>query len=308
MLKYDHNRHALTSQRAREFHSINHPRGSSVPVFVLQSLVPASAFDNVRWQLVIEVEYDTGKYLHPLAVRACSGQKNWKQLDPLRFAAVATPALISLLPGLFHITTIDNIASIVAHGLKPGHLVTAGRRKDVHFSPFPPYDGRNEMMREKMRTISHRNETWVCISVNPAKCPRDSLRFCQPNSIVLSTVTIPTEAFDGIWTLSWFGSFATRQRWLYEPRMDRFDVTHFRGDHVYSSKAVANLIAEGLDAIEIVAQECADDSVKKNGTLPKGKKHTNQHSRTKDAHGDPIETLSIMPNGDGSKNDILLWL
>ncbi len=213
--------------------------------------------------MTIEVEHGTGKYLRPLALRSCSGQKNWKQLDPLRFAAVATPALLALLPGLFHITTIANIASIVAHGLKPGHLLTEGGRKDVHFSPFTPYDNRNEMMREKMRTISYRTETWVCISVNPAKCPRNSLRLCQPNSIVLSTEIIPAEAFDGIWTLSWFGSTIAQQRWTYEPKMETFEVSHFRGDHVYSNGAVASLITEGQAAYGMIVQECADDSCKR---------------------------------------------
>ncbi len=40
--------------------------------------------------------------------------------------------------------------ALLRMGLKPGHLVTEGGRVDVHFSPFPPYDRRNEMMRNKI--------------------------------------------------------------------------------------------------------------------------------------------------------------
>ncbi len=168
--------------------------------------------------------------IRPLAVRACSGQQFMMQLDPSRYAAVATKELISKLPGLFHITLQSNVSSIVAHGLKPGHLTSNRGRVDVHFSPFPPHDRRNEMMRRKIHSITKGMGDWVVISVNPSLCPDGSLRFCLANNIVLSAVTIPSSAFDGIWTLSWSDSRQANQQWIYEPSLERMPVTHYKCD------------------------------------------------------------------------------
>ncbi len=170
--------------------------------------------------------------------------------------------MISLLPGLFHITLQSNIASIVAHGIQPGHVnQTHGGRMDRHFSPFPPYDRRNEMMRHKIKSINKNTATWVVISVNPWKCPKDSLRFCLANSIILSTVTIPSSAFEGIWTLSWSDSRQALQQWIYEPSLEKFAVTQFRGLREYTDEEIVRCIAVGDAACRQVLADCQESSI-----------------------------------------------
>ena len=125
-----------------------------------------------------------------MAVRACTGHQHIQPLEPRRCAAVATPKLLATRPGLFHITPLSNMAKIVSYGLKPGWMLDRKGRKDIHFSPFPPHDRRNEMMRHKINKISRGQDTYAVISVNPMKCPKNSLRFCLANNIVLSTEVI----------------------------------------------------------------------------------------------------------------------
>ncbi len=126
MLTWEPNRTKHCCHRAHEFHQVQHPSDGNVAIMVMRSLIPAGIFERTRFQLVVEVDHDTNHYLCPLAIRACSGQKNIMQLDPLRFAAVASDELIALLPGLFHLTPLSNVNSIVAGGLQPVHLVMKG--------------------------------------------------------------------------------------------------------------------------------------------------------------------------------------
>ena len=207
------------SHEAASFHDVAHGNWGSVAVFMLQALVPARADEKTRFQLAIEADGESGEYIMPLAVRACSGQQNLQQLDPSRFAAIATPELLAKLPGLFHITLLQHVAEIVAYGLKPGRMLNRTGRKDIHFSPLPPHDARNDMMRLKLNKISRGSIPYAVISVNPMKCPRKSLRFCLANNIVLSSDVIESYACDGIWTLGWSDRVESNQKWIYEPLM-----------------------------------------------------------------------------------------
>ena len=94
------------SYEAARFHDVPHGEWGSVAVFMLQALVPARASEKTRFQVAVDVDGETGEYIMPLALRACSGQQNLQQLDPSRFAAIATPELLAKLPGLFHITLL----------------------------------------------------------------------------------------------------------------------------------------------------------------------------------------------------------
>ncbi len=127
------------------------------------------------------------------------------------------------------------------------------------------------MMRNKLRSIERTSTKWVVISVNPLKCPKDSLRFCLANNIVLSSATIPSSAFDGIWTLSWSDQPGAQQRWLYEPRLESFAVTHFRGDHTYTDEAIADLISVGAAARAHIVGECRESSVQRMAHYQKAK-------------------------------------
>ncbi len=51
------------------------------------------------------------------------------------------------------------------------------------------------------------------------------------------------------------------QTWLYEPRLESLEVTHFRGVHSYSDETIAETIAVGDEARTVIANECRDSSV-----------------------------------------------
>jgi len=54
------------------------------------------------------------------AVRAVSGQSECSIHDPLRFAALAPISMKSHIAGLFHITEVEHLSSILSKGLVPG--------------------------------------------------------------------------------------------------------------------------------------------------------------------------------------------
>ncbi len=78
---------------------------------------------------------------------------------------------------------------------------------------------------------------------------------------MLSQETIPSTAFDGIWTLQPDAFSTFPQTWLYEPRLENLEVTHFRGLHSYTDDTIAEIIAVGTEAHTAIANECRDDSV-----------------------------------------------
>jgi hypothetical protein len=89
-------------------------------------------------------------------------------------AARSTPCP-SGLQVFFHVTSENKLLSIFQKGLCPGRLLGSTRR-DVHFSPFPPWDRRNVIAKRPVRQIDGRKavicfdwcvvrdnlNTWVC--------------------------------------------------------------------------------------------------------------------------------------------------
>jgi hypothetical protein len=61
---------------------------------------------------------NTAHKLH--AVRAVSGQSECSIHDPLRFAVLAPISMKSHIAGLFHITEVEHLSSILSKGLVPG--------------------------------------------------------------------------------------------------------------------------------------------------------------------------------------------
>jgi hypothetical protein len=223
---------------------------------MLQSLIPSGENEKIRFQILVEVNSTTNLYIRPMAMRATSGQKNWELLDPTRFASICTTQTLELLPGLFHITPLCNLANIVANGIQPGYKVRAGGRMDVHFSPFPPEDPRNYIMQNKMWSIGNTDENWVVIIVDSFKCPRGSLRFCEANSIILSMETIASSAFTGIWRFTFAGQAGMRKEWIFEPRVENYQdimTVEASGDYNYN---IAALLATDDDGIAQIKAEC----------------------------------------------------
>ncbi len=125
--------------RTRKYWGNNH-----VGIYMMRAMIPMDRA-TTRFQVLIEIDHETGEWIRPAAGRACSGHADWALLDPARIAGNATPDLLRTLPGLFHITT-------------PGHELSRRGRVDIHFSPFPPLDPRNGMMFKKMEQIRRAGE------------------------------------------------------------------------------------------------------------------------------------------------------
>jgi hypothetical protein len=86
MLTYEYNPVSPKCRRAEDFHGMNHPEGGSMAIMILRSLIPSRSYEKTRYQVVVEVENESSRFIRPMAVRACSGQTLHKQLDPSRFA------------------------------------------------------------------------------------------------------------------------------------------------------------------------------------------------------------------------------
>ncbi len=107
-----------------------------------------------------------------------------------------------------------------------------------------------------MQAISSTDETWAVISVNPRKSPKNSLRYCPANSIILSTEAIQASAFDGIWHFAWYGNENVRQQWIYEPRLENYGVRGLLGDYEVDNERIARTIAVGSQAYDLMINEC----------------------------------------------------
>ena len=137
MLTHVHNRTEEICDDAYRFHKVRGNNNENhVFAYMLQALVPAKSHEKTRHQIIVEENIDTGAYIRPVSLRAGSEHQSADQLDPTRVAAVVTEDLLSKIPGLFHITEQRNLASIVAHGLQPGHRRVKHGRLDIHVSPF----------------------------------------------------------------------------------------------------------------------------------------------------------------------------
>ncbi len=126
-------------------------------IYMLKAMVPTDR-QKTRFQAAIEIDHRTGRWIRPVAGRAASGHADWALLDPLREAGVVTGGLLNTFPGLFHLTPLTNVSLIIKNGLKPGSALGKGRA-DIHFSPFPPLDRRNEMMARRMDQIRRSGES-----------------------------------------------------------------------------------------------------------------------------------------------------
>ena len=175
---------------------------------------------------------------------------------------------------------------------------------DAHFSHFPPHDRRSEMMRHKIKSINKNTATWVVISVNPWKCPKDSLRFSLANSIILSTVTIPSSAFEGIWTLSWSDLRKHQHQWIYEPRLETFSVTQCKGARDDTDEAILRCIAVGSAEYDQIQPECQESSVLRMSHYIKARDSPIRPDE-QEVHGYSVETLPVVPESYIIKNGVL---
>ncbi len=95
-----------------------------VGIYMLQAMIPGNFREKTRFQVAIEVDSLTGEWLRPAAGRAASGQSDWGLLNPSRIAGAATGDLLKTLPGLFNLTSLSNITSIIKYGLKPVYMLS----------------------------------------------------------------------------------------------------------------------------------------------------------------------------------------
>ncbi len=90
----------------------------------------------------------------PFAVRYTNGhsEENQPFLNMSRFATPLTSPIIQMLPGAFHVTTVDAAMSILREGLKPGIMIgrpmgARAGRFDIHCLLMHPQDPRNNQDR-----------------------------------------------------------------------------------------------------------------------------------------------------------------
>ena len=197
-------------------------------MLMLHALIPKRRYDKTRFQITVEVDGGSDTILRPHAIRAASGHSDFDYLDPVRVASVANDALLQAVPGMFHMTTVDRVRSIIQQGLLPGSGVSQGGRHDIHMSPFAPLDGRNTIMHNKLSHIRLRGECWCVISINVSKLAPGSLRYCPTNGVFLCDKPIGSETFDGIWQIVWILD-DWQQRWIFEPRIESMNVIGYRG-------------------------------------------------------------------------------
>ncbi len=167
-------RHNL--RQVKQFQGRTYLGNDHVGIYMLQALIPFSRREKTRFQVAIEVERHTNNWIRPVAARAASGHRNWSLLDPTRIAGIATTDLLRTLPGLFHMTSLSNITTIIRSGLKPGCMLTRRGRVDTHFAPFPPHDHRNGLMEKKLQQIRKSGESFAGVSVAPIKCDARTCR------------------------------------------------------------------------------------------------------------------------------------
>ena len=106
-------------------------------------MFPQHKKEKVRFQGAYEQRRDQESLARLYAVRAVSGHRTCRILNPLRFAARPSTALQGAISGLFHLIDADNVPSILAKGLVPG--CRANRRpqtgrQDLHFTAFSPFE------------------------------------------------------------------------------------------------------------------------------------------------------------------------
>ena len=109
-------------------------RGSIILMAAMEELIPLSSASS---QARVEGKRERIKrYLKPVEVRACGGQSQDRQpfLNMVRFNIRTTQEHVHRIDGLFHVTTEEAFASILAEGIMAGvDLSTRGRgRTDIH--------------------------------------------------------------------------------------------------------------------------------------------------------------------------------
>jgi hypothetical protein len=222
-------------------------------------MIPQGRWDKVRFQVTIEIDYKTERWIRPSDSRAASGHTNWCLLDPSRIAGAATQGLIRYCPGIFHMTKLSKVSLILRDGLMPGCRLSHKGRADVHFSPFPPMDIRNGMMRKKLEQIKRTGEPWAVISLDPRKCGAYRMRYCTANGILLCNQTFQPRAFDCVWSFRHDGTEWLEQ-WIYEDSLEHVNVIGYRGGTVALACEIAQLLCSTNEDIKEMTRKCETDA------------------------------------------------
>ena len=124
------------------------------------------------------------------AVRAVSGHAQCSIHDPLRFAAQAPSTMKAHISGLFHITDIDHISSILSKGLVPGGEKEHNRKiLDLHFTAFSPFETNQAnnggaIIASRLREAQAKGKALIQISLDVDRAWQ-SLRMCVANGYFL---------------------------------------------------------------------------------------------------------------------------
>ena len=119
----------------------------------------------------------------PWAIRAANGH-SFMTIDPYRMAATMDFRFWDMCPILYHVTAAENLEKIMSSQcLLPGYKCFKSGRRDIHFTPFPPLDMREVLVRKRVEKarISREELILSCCSCCDTKAlmedPEVGLRF-----------------------------------------------------------------------------------------------------------------------------------
>jgi RNA:NAD 2'-phosphotransferase (TPT1/KptA family) len=112
----------------------------------------------IRMQVAVEISRDRcngwsdeeNEEWYPWAIRATNGH-SFLTIDPYRMGATMDYRFWEQCPVLYHVTALENLEKIMeTQCLLPGHKCYRSGRRDIHFTPFPPLDMREVLVRKRM--------------------------------------------------------------------------------------------------------------------------------------------------------------
>jgi hypothetical protein len=157
--------------QAKEIYRTEYYSEKELSTAVYFSMFTLSEEQKVRFQSVWEQTPGNSRYLRLWAARAVASHTKMSIRDPTRFAAKASTALKGAISGIFHMTDIANIPSILKKGLTPGGDRFGRRsRADLHFTAFTIFendqtDNRGAMLAKRLGKAQSEDTPLAIISM-----------------------------------------------------------------------------------------------------------------------------------------------
>jgi len=180
-------------------------------------------------------------------------------LDPERIAVDVPRSIGMYIAGIFHVTTLDKLGSILRKGLYPGGISVRKKRMDSHFTPFFPTDPRNEFMQKRLDQAQGSNERLIVLSCNQEEFLKRKIRLCLANGFLLTDEHIPSTAINIVYELQ-YGNRGWDHIGLYHQHAAEHALRGCRQGRMDTGPKIAWLLSSNPAAQKVISQECQDDS------------------------------------------------